>query len=556
MLRWLMATLPALVSLASPSWAEDPAPSWQPGQVFRDCPTCPEMVVIPAGEFDMGKGDEEEARREDAVPLHRESIPHPFAIGKFEVTVAEFARFVAEASHRSDFPCHIQGIGVDHDDPNTWRNPGFERYDPWFWQQPTHPVVCVSYADAVAFTEWLSKRTGHSYRLPGESEWEYAYRAGTTSAYYWGDEPSRAQANYGRTESVDEEAAPSHFTAPVGSFPPNPFGLYDMAGNAAEWVDECDMEGDSDTPCLAWVSRGGSWDSWYSQLEGTRRTPSPHGMRPPSTWNDIGFRVVRDIFPRAERAEVPLPPPDEDDAASARDNTADERREVQRQQSETRLKQSYQSVILKTPADQRSPLEAAQRAWAAYRDAQCAWQTHDLAADCLAEMNMARAALLEDAVRLKEAGMGSPVAWSVRHGKLGHLSQFAGSFRHDAVLRDPEVARAVEDLTGKEGAKLIQRDMKDAALIELRGTVLVLRGHQAHLGMEQEALVLIDLEDGTIRAAVIDSEKSTIYARDEKYSWIPGALRYFARWPTIPEEQREHSPPEETGPPEGVTWVR
>lgn len=530
-----------------------------PGQIFRDCPTCPEMVVLPAGEFDMGKGNEEAARSEETVPLHRETILHPFAIGRYEVTLAEFATFVHESGPRPkylNFECNVEGIGTDYREPNWWKMPGFELYDPTFWQQPNHPVVCVSHDDAAAYATWLSEKTGQSYRLPTEAEWEYAYRAGTSSAYYWGDEPSHAQANYGQTKFVSGALSTSGFTAPVGRFPPNGFGVHDMAGNAAEWVDECYMEG-SGIPCIQWVARGGSWYFGDKSVQAQRRTLpfGGDGHYPASSFNDVGFRLVRDLFPVERAGEEQV----EEAEAEADNNAASaspgEQEEPAPRRSELRLNRAYESLMLRSSADAQRGLEATQRAWSGFRDAQCAYQTRFSVAACAAESNLARAALLEDALRLGPQKGDDPRLMDDKRGTLGHLSQFIGTYRYDALLDEPAVAKALEELTGKEVAQLIRSDMEVIFPIQLSGFDLVLRGRRNHQGMEEEALVYVDIYKGTIRVGLIHEGKPTLYAREKEYESIPDELRDFVRWPTLTDERLKY-PPAEAAPPKGVKWVR
>ncbi|MEE8502787.1 MAG: SUMF1/EgtB/PvdO family nonheme iron enzyme, partial [Kiloniellales bacterium] len=147
---------------------------------FKDCDTCPEMVVIPAGSFTMGSPASEKGRYNKEGPQHRVSIPRSFALGKYEVTKAEFAAFVHETG-RDAQGCLIRDDGKwKDDDSKSWRNPGYTQSD-------SHPVVCVNWDDAKAYARWLSRKTGKEYRLPSESEWEYAARASTTTARYWGD---------------------------------------------------------------------------------------------------------------------------------------------------------------------------------------------------------------------------------------------------------------------------------------------------------------------------------------------------------------------------------
>ncbi|MBI3515706.1 MAG: SUMF1/EgtB/PvdO family nonheme iron enzyme, partial [Proteobacteria bacterium] len=175
------------------------------GQTFRDCPDCPEMVVIPVGDFLMGS---DEASSE--APIHRVQVGQPLAVGKFHVTRGEYGRFVRETGGRGD---------------TSWQQTGFAQDD-------RHPAVNVSWEDAQAYAQWLARKTGRGYRLPTEAEWEYAARAGTTTRYSWGNDIGRGNAVCDGCGSQWDDKS----TAPVGSFSPNPFGLHDMHGNAWQWV--------------------------------------------------------------------------------------------------------------------------------------------------------------------------------------------------------------------------------------------------------------------------------------------------------------------------------
>ena len=224
------------------------------------------LVLIPAGEFMMGSAEsaEEVARAfrdygaprasvfEDEHPRHRVRITEPFYLGVYEVTVGQFRQFVEETGYRTDAEKGTLFKGAVGIDPKTgkvgisaeysWRNAGFEQTD-------EHPVVNVSWNDAVAFCEWLSDKEGREYRLPTEAEWEYACRAGTTTRYYHGDDPEDL-ATVGNVRDATLRARfPDFdwtikaedgyvFTAPVGNFKPNAYGLYDMHGNVAQWCSD------------------------------------------------------------------------------------------------------------------------------------------------------------------------------------------------------------------------------------------------------------------------------------------------------------------------------
>lgn len=246
--------------------AEAGAPVEQ--RAFKECDVCPEMVVVPAGRFVMGSPESETGGPSDEGPTHTVVISKPFAVGKFEVTWAEWER------------CVVVGGCYEV------RNNGFGR--------GTRPVTYVSWEDAKAYVRWLSRETGEDYRLLSEAEWEYAARAGTTSAYWWGNSIGSNNANcFDCGDSYDK-------TAPVGSFRPNAFGLYDMSGNVWEWVEDCHgdysgapTDGSARQSCNTEyrVKRGGSWGSTPSLL----RLADRNGSMPDIRDSGLGFRVARDI---------------------------------------------------------------------------------------------------------------------------------------------------------------------------------------------------------------------------------------------------------------------
>ena len=257
------------------------AESRRPGHVFRDCDTCPEMVVIPGGRFMMGSPASEEGHH-DGEARHEVTL-RSFAMGVKEVTFDEWEACVREVG--------CSGFG----------DAG--------WGRGSRPMINVSWADAQAYVQWLSESTGAAYRLPSESEWEYAARAGTTTPFHTGPTISTDQANYdGNTEippSVYDSGGRGRYrerTTPVGTFAPNAFGLYDVHGNVSEWVEDC-WHGDySGAPsdgtawttggnCRRRVQRGGSWSDlpWY--LRSAARTWGISVTRGAST----GFRVARTL---------------------------------------------------------------------------------------------------------------------------------------------------------------------------------------------------------------------------------------------------------------------
>ena len=284
---------------------------------FRDCPACPEMVTVPAGSFLLGtSADTKEFDRErgEAPPL-AVTMSRSYAIGRYEVTVANFRAFAEATQYALRGDCRVVsgGAWVRLAD-RSWKSPGFADA-----QADNEPVVCVSWDDAKAYADWLSKSTGKAYRLPSETEWEYAARGGTTSARYFGandsDEDSVLSlacdyANVYDSSSVTELAFPyanarcsdAHtFTAPVGTFKPNAFDLYDMLGNAREWLADCYTASYRGRPAdgRAWVwaggcelrgVRGGSWATRPAETRAAARGAELQGLRQA----DLGFRVVRD----------------------------------------------------------------------------------------------------------------------------------------------------------------------------------------------------------------------------------------------------------------------
>ena len=246
----------------------------RPGREFEDCPECPRMVVVPAGEYMMGSRSKEGTN--DERPRHRVRIGKAFAVGKYEVTFAEWDACVAAG--------------------------GCRRYRPGDrgWGRGKRPVINVSWEDAKAYAGWLSEKTGKEYRLLSESEWEYVARAGATTAYWWGDEIGTGKANCdGCGSRWDDDR-----TAPVGWFEANAFGLYDVHGNVWEWVEDCWRGSYSGAPAdgSVWVSggdcskrvlRGGSWyfNPWH--LRSANRNWYSAGFR-----NDgVGFRIARTLTP-------------------------------------------------------------------------------------------------------------------------------------------------------------------------------------------------------------------------------------------------------------------
>lgn len=300
----LVATLSALVISGSARGRADQdraaIPNGDPefpGSPFRDCPRCPEMVMVSAGSFLMGSPETEEGRFEDEGPQREITVRSSFAIGVHEVTFEEWDACVDDG-------------GCD----------GYRPEDGG-WGRGRRPVTEVSWQDARGYVEWLSEETGHPYGLPSEAQWEYAARAGTRTARYWGEsaaEQCRYANGFDRDLARTNEKGLAMFeehgmtypscsdgqgegTAPVGSYEPNAFGLYDMIGNLTEWTDDCWNPDHSGRPenagtrfsgdCSRRILRGGTWAYPSEFLRSAYRFQFELDHRD----NGLGFRVIRVI---------------------------------------------------------------------------------------------------------------------------------------------------------------------------------------------------------------------------------------------------------------------
>jgi formylglycine-generating enzyme required for sulfatase activity len=299
--------------LASHAMASDTRRGSNQFEHFRDCDGCSEMIVLPSGKYMMG-ATEEEFRGKDEyrfmytieTPRHEATVK-TFALGKFDVTRGQFAAFAEETGFNGK-GCYIfDGKQWLTDMRADWRNPGFQQTD-------SDPVVCVSWNDAQKFIDWLNsklpKTEARKYRLPTEAEWEYAARAGTVTATYWGDNPldqckyenTRDQSArvLGTTAPIADCTDGYVETAPVGSFKSNPWGLFDMLGNVNEWVADCSEIGysahstkqiDSSRLCLSRSLRGGSWATIPIGIRSAMRI----GMRSDIRQSIFGFRLATDL---------------------------------------------------------------------------------------------------------------------------------------------------------------------------------------------------------------------------------------------------------------------
>lgn len=260
----------------------------------------PEMVVIPTGSLFMGTS-EDEAERHNEGPMRIVTISQPYAVMKYEVTLTEYLKFSEATNRTTDGDCTINLGG----DGNTEQTPERNFQSPGFPQGENDPVVCTSWEDAQAYASWLGSETGEHYRLLTEAEWEYAARARSISAYWWGDTASHDYANYGADECCSGLADGEDRwvnTAPVGSFSPNAFGLYDMHGNVWELVDDCYAPTYANAPidgsarasinCQRHIARGGSWATTPLALRSASRASTDS---PDERDNTAGFRLARTL---------------------------------------------------------------------------------------------------------------------------------------------------------------------------------------------------------------------------------------------------------------------
>ena len=315
-MRSAVSSISSLVLIIAISASAGAAPE------FRDCEKCPVMVTAPAGVFKMGTAvadrliDPRTGKpATNDSPQHEVTIDAPFAIGKYEVTVEEFGVFVTDTGYETVDRCMAfskpDSFTINND--LNWKETGFN-------QTGDHPVVCVSFFDAEAYAIWLRDKTGETYRLPSEAEWEYTARAGSTTSYHWGTDSAktceyanvRSQGAYAiskRQAAADrEEGFPCddgvRQSSATGSYAPNDFGLHDVQGNAWEWVADCnhkDYDGapadgsawldepDEETRCPFGVIRGGSYLNLVERSSTTVRAGRPRS----GAATNMGFRVTR-----------------------------------------------------------------------------------------------------------------------------------------------------------------------------------------------------------------------------------------------------------------------
>jgi formylglycine-generating enzyme required for sulfatase activity len=283
-INWYLVMRPYMISEIRPYVLSAPTEhALKPLKSFRECgKDCPTMIVIPAGNFIMGSPSSEQGHVDHEAPQHSVSIPRPFAISKFDVTFAEWDSCVSVG-------------GCPHVSEPTFAKPNM-------------PAVNITWEEAEQYAAWFAEMTGKPYRLPTEAEWEYAARAGSTTAYYWGDEIGKGNANCKSCGSEWDDRQ----TSPVGSFKPNAFGLYDMAGNVWQWVQDCFHRSYEGAPnngsawdtgtCYSRVDRGGSWTVEPTFLRSAFRAWDT----PVARDDDLGFRLARSLnAPAAHQLSAP-----------------------------------------------------------------------------------------------------------------------------------------------------------------------------------------------------------------------------------------------------------
>jgi len=270
---------------------------------FQECPSCPQMVAIPAGKFLMGSPAHEAGRFDSEGPQHLVSV-RAFAFGKYDVTSEEYLAFL-RASRYQPQPCNpLLGLG--------WKVEGRDlAYPPSQDEPPRWPAVCLSWKDANTYIDWLNVqvKAAHPvlqgragpYRLPSEAEWEYAARAGTNFARWWGEEIGTDNADCNGCGSQWDDS----ILAPVDAFQPNPFGLYGVLGNAWQWTADCwhpsyvgaptDGSAWSEPDCVRHVMRGGAWNNVPIFVRSASRNGAASDLSDYDYSSLAGFRVARDL---------------------------------------------------------------------------------------------------------------------------------------------------------------------------------------------------------------------------------------------------------------------
>lgn len=285
----VLAVFVAALFVSLTSFASEAARLPKAGTAFKDCADCPVMVVLPQKKtFMMGApADEPDREPFDGLP-RKVTIAYPLAVGKFEVSEAEWQACLKDGgcTRVPRAECRLeQGCKPKPEDPT---------------DRSLFPVNDINWSEAQTYVKWLSAKTGQTYRLLSEAEWEFAARGGAKTTYAWGKQAGRAFANYGMETCCGPYAGGEdkwELASPVGSFPANGFGLYDMAGNVWEWVADCWEESPGpvngsarEKPnCRMRMTRGGSWATLPQRMRPAFRQGTGAGERD----NFIGFRVAR-----------------------------------------------------------------------------------------------------------------------------------------------------------------------------------------------------------------------------------------------------------------------
>ncbi|AIL61094.1 formylglycine-generating enzyme family protein [Pseudomonas alkylphenolica] len=277
----------AAVALGLFSLSAHGAAPTTPGTVFQDCKDCPQMVVVPAGQFVMGAPEDELGREADEGPQHPVTFARPFAVGRYAVTAGQWSAY-------------SKATGATPPDGDTRPGRACKAGKPTYTMGPEQPQVCINYQDMQGYLSWLSKKTGATYRLLSEAEWEYAARAGSSGPFPF---PFDKEGEYQISKHANTYGPSDGFsyTAPSGSYPANAFGLYDMHGNVYERVEDCWHEnyqgapGDgsswTDQGCETRQIRGNDWtEAPIFTRSGNRNTRAPQVL---GDW--LGFRVARDL---------------------------------------------------------------------------------------------------------------------------------------------------------------------------------------------------------------------------------------------------------------------
>lgn len=315
--------LACLIALSGPFLVATPAHSQEPLSTFSDCEDCPQMIVVPAGSFNMGSDSVDGEK-----PIHQVTFDYSFALGVFSVTIDEFALFATETGFQNDGKCGVRlpdsgpqkhkYFGTIHPDYRHMDGGNFVFISDGSYAQPglevtgKHPAGCLSRIEAKQYLSWLSDRTGRQYRLPTEAEYEYATRAGTQTKFFWGNDGADACtfANFADLGSGYQAMAlascsdetPHLWASPVGSFEPNNWGFYDLVGNIQEMAEDCWHEDYNGAPadgspwmepsCDYYIGRGGDYELPTTSMRSSERLFYGEEGVEHDRYNLVGFRAA------------------------------------------------------------------------------------------------------------------------------------------------------------------------------------------------------------------------------------------------------------------------